>query len=97
MSLLRPVQRHSAASGSRERNPAHRERGNSRRYAPAMATGTCESCGATDEDVVAVRRRYVTPAAWDAEPREEVVDEPEQWCIVCRTHYPHDLVEGAAD
>ena len=48
----------------------------------------CTSCGSDAADVVAVRRVYVTPAAWDTEERVEVVDEIEEWCFPCRTHYP---------
>jgi hypothetical protein len=36
-----------------------------------------------------VQRLYVTPEDWDREERVEVVDELEQWCWPCRTHYPH--------
>jgi hypothetical protein len=35
-----------------------------------------------------VRRVYVTPQSWDSPGRVEVA-EVEQWCFVCRTHYPH--------
>jgi hypothetical protein len=57
----------------------------------------CTSCGSEAADTVAVRRVYVTPEAWDAEERVEVVDEIEQWCFPCRTHYPHQPVEAEAD
>jgi len=58
-----------------------------------MGTKHCDSCGRDepDDDVVAVHRVYVTPPAWDAEERVEVVAEVEQWCFACRTHYPHQL------
>lgn len=51
--------------------------------------GTCESCGRQDEELYRVKRVYVTPGAWDQEERVEVVDDPEVWCFVCLTHYPH--------
>jgi hypothetical protein len=51
--------------------------------------GTCESCGREDEELYRVRRVYVTPEAWDQEEKVEVVPEPEVWCYVCLTHYPH--------
>lgn len=54
--------------------------------------GRCDSCGRDDEQVTAVRRAYVTPAAWDREERVEIVEEAEAWCGVCREHYPHQLV-----
>ena len=60
------------------------------------ATSTCDSCGRAGEELAAVHRVYVTPAAWDTEERIEVVDEVEHWCFVCRSHYPHQPV-GAAD
>ena len=53
--------------------------------------GTCTSCGENDVEVVTVRRVYLTPASWDTEERVEVVDEVEQWCFPCRTHYPHEV------
>ncbi len=61
-----------------------------------MAQGTvrCTSCGSEADDVVDVRRVYVTPAAWDTEEKVEVVDEVEHWCFPCRTHYPHEEVDG---
>jgi hypothetical protein len=52
--------------------------------------GTCDSCGSTEVEVVAVHRLYVTPEAWDTEEKVERVDEVEQWCFPCRTHYPHE-------
>ena len=61
----------------------------------AADTRRCTSCGSDADDVVAVRRVYVTPAAWDTEEKVEVVDEVEQWCFPCRTHYPHEEVEAA--
>jgi hypothetical protein len=54
----------------------------------------CDSCGGEGTDVVAVRRVYVTPGAWDTEEKVEVLDEVERWCSPCRTHYPHQLVEA---
>lgn len=64
--------------------------------AAATADGTCESCGARDDDLVAVHRVYVTPEAWDTEEKIEVVDEVERWCFPCRSLYPHQEVEGAS-
>jgi hypothetical protein len=54
---------------------------------------TCESCG-RDEEVVRVRRLYVTPEAWDTPGKVEQGGE-EVWCFVCRTHYPHELLDEA--
>ena len=57
----------------------------------------CDSCGRTGEDdVQPVHRVYVTPESWDSEGKVDVVDEVEQWCFVCRSHYPHQPV-GAAE
>ena len=36
---------------------------------------------------------YVTPAEWDAPGRVVTLDEVEQWCFSCCTHYPHVLVD----
>jgi hypothetical protein len=56
--------------------------------------GTCDSCGRDDEEVVLVRRLYVTPEAWDTPEKVEAGGE-ERWCFVCRTHYPHEELEQA--
>jgi hypothetical protein len=55
----------------------------------AADQGTCESCGATADDLIAVHRVYVTPEAWDTEGKVDVVDEVELWCFPCRSLYPH--------
>ncbi|HEX8581184.1 MAG TPA: hypothetical protein VF640_02595 [Acidimicrobiales bacterium] len=56
--------------------------------------GRCDSCGGDADDLVAVRRVYVTPAAWDEPERVDVQDEVERWCFPCRAHYPHQEVAG---
>ncbi len=56
-------------------------------------TGTCESCGRDEDDLLLVRRLYVTPEAWDTAGKVELGDE-EQWCFVCRTHYPHQELDA---
>jgi len=55
--------------------------------------GVCESCGTANEELALVRRFYVTPEAWDTPGKVEPAGE-ERWCFVCRTHYPHQLLEG---
>lgn len=55
---------------------------------------SCESCGAPADDLVAVHRVYVTPEAWDAEEKVDVVDEIERWCFPCRSLYPHQEIEA---
>jgi hypothetical protein len=56
----------------------------------------CASCGRDEDDLVLVHRVYVTPESWDTEGKVDVVDDVEQWCFVCRTHYPHQLVDSSA-
>jgi hypothetical protein len=46
--------------------------------------------------VLAVHRVYVTPAAWDAQERIDVIEDVERWCPSCRSTYPHQL-EGNAE
>ena len=58
----------------------------------APATAICDSCGGEDE-LYLVRRYYVTPEAWDQEAKVQPAG-VEHWCFVCRTHYPHELLEG---
>lgn len=59
----------------------------------AAPTAPCDSCGAESNDLVAVHRAYVTPAAWDTEEKVEILDEVEHWCVPCRTHYPHQELD----
>lgn len=53
------------------------------------AQATCESCGVPDDDLAAVHRVYVRPAAWDQEEKVDVLDDVERWCFPCRSMYPH--------
>jgi hypothetical protein len=59
-----------------------------------------------DEELVLVRRVYVTPERWDspgpegpAGPGElaREVGEPELWCVSCASQYPHTIVETDED
>lgn len=50
----------------------------------------CDSCAGDATELYAVHRKYVTPAAWDQEPDERVLDDVERWCYSCLTHYPHE-------
>lgn len=45
---------------------------------------TCDSCGGDEEELFAVRRKYVTDG------NERVLDDIEHWCFACCTHYPHE-------
>ncbi len=54
-----------------------------------VVPATCDSCGAMEDELFAVRRQYVTPAEWDTPAREVTLDEIERWCFSCCTHYPH--------
>jgi hypothetical protein len=56
----------------------------------------CDSCGRDDEETLTVHRVYVTPEAWDTEEKVEILDEVEQWCFACRSHYPHQEVEASS-
>jgi hypothetical protein len=57
-----------------------------------MTERACENCAVVDEELVLVRRVYVTPGAWDREESYEIVDPPELWCVSCVSQYPHELV-----
>jgi hypothetical protein len=58
-----------------------------------MTAGRCDSCGRDEPDLAAVHRVYVTPEAWDAPEKVEVLDSVERWCFACLTHYPHQAVD----
>ena len=57
-----------------------------------MAEPGCENCGFADPELVTVRRVYVVPEAWDREPSERVLPDPERWCVSCATQYPCEVV-----
>jgi hypothetical protein len=59
---------------------------------PMDEGGTCDSCGDGDVQVIAVRRIYLTPEAWDQEEKVEVLEAVERWCFPCRSSYPHQVV-----
>jgi hypothetical protein len=43
-----------------------------------------------DQELVAVKRVYVTPERWDSPDADaRIVDEVELWCVSCCTQYPH--------
>jgi hypothetical protein len=62
--------------------------------ASGVRSGACDSCGAQADDLAAVHRVYVTPAAWDTEEKIEVLEEVERWCFPCRSQYPHQPLSG---
>jgi hypothetical protein len=55
----------------------------------------CASCGQVDDELVFVRRLYLTPEAWDT-PESVTEGDDEWWCFVCRTHYPHEVLAQPA-
>jgi hypothetical protein len=67
-----------------------------------MTERVCENCAMPDEELVLVRRVYVTPKRWDspdADPEElaREVGDPELWCVSCCTQYPHAVMETEED
>ncbi len=57
-----------------------------------MTERICENCAFPDEELVLVRRVYVTPEAWDRPASAQVMEETELWCVSCRSQYPHEPV-----
>jgi hypothetical protein len=62
----------------------------------------CENCARPDEELVLVRRVYVTPQRWDhpeagPEGLAREVGDPELWCISCLSQYPHVVVDEGDD
>jgi hypothetical protein len=55
----------------------------------------CESCGAPDDDLVQVHRVYLETDGEAGVIGTHVLPEVERWCLVCRTHYPHEDVPQA--
>jgi hypothetical protein len=58
-----------------------------------MSERACENCAVVDDELVLVRRVYVTPEAWDRPASFEVVEPPELWCVSCMSQYPHEVVD----
>jgi hypothetical protein len=54
----------------------------------------CENCAREETHVDglhAVRRVYLELDEWgEQEPKATIVNEVEQWCVSCRTIYPHE-------
>jgi hypothetical protein len=55
---------------------------------------TCESCGARENELAPVHRKYVTPAGQDQGTIERVLTDVERWCFSCLTQYPHVPAAG---
>ena len=55
----------------------------------------CESCAREDDDLVAVRRVYVTPESWDTPGSARTMPDVEVWCFSCRSQYPHEPLEDS--
>ncbi len=53
----------------------------------------CDNCAIPDDELVLVRRVYVSPERWDTSASEQVVESPELWCVSCVSQYPHRAVE----
>src|SRR5262249_36157360 len=53
----------------------------------------CENCAFPDEELVLVRRIYVTPETWDTPASQQIGDQTELWCVSCRSQSPHEVVE----
>ncbi|MHB8328988.1 MAG: hypothetical protein ACYDD6_05090 [Acidimicrobiales bacterium] len=60
----------------------------------AEASGTCESCGATGDALVKVCRVYLDTDAQGRVTGSHTIDEPERWCVSCRSLYPHEPAPG---
>lgn len=58
-----------------------------------MTLRVCENCGIEDDELLLVRRVYVTPERWDQPGGVDVVPEPELWCVSCVTQYPCEPAE----
>jgi hypothetical protein len=54
-----------------------------------VADRTCASCGGPGDDLVEVRRVYVTLDDAGRVTASETVGPPERWCLSCRSLYPH--------
>jgi hypothetical protein len=53
----------------------------------------CDNCAIADADLIAVRRVYLIPAAWDTPASQQVVADVEHWCVSCWSQYPNEPVD----
>jgi hypothetical protein len=53
----------------------------------------CENCAREDDDLVLVKRVYVTAESWDTAESSTTLPADELWCFSCRSMYPHEVVE----
>ena len=58
-----------------------------------MTERACDNCGVDDDELVLVRRVYLTPETWDTPASMTVVEEPELWCVSCCSQYPNEPVD----
>ena len=71
-------------------DPECRRRGADLHLAPM---GVCENCAADDDELILVRRVYVTPERWDQPESVQIVEPPELWCVSCISQYPNEPVD----
>jgi hypothetical protein len=57
---------------------------------------SCENCGNPDDELVPVRRMYVTPESWDTPGSATVEPDVEMWCLSCMSQYPHQTADDDA-
>jgi hypothetical protein len=50
-----------------------------------------------DEELVLVRRVYVTPERWDTPASAAEVGDAELWCVSCCSQYPHVVQDPDED
>lgn len=53
----------------------------------------CDNCGFEADELVLVRRVYVTPESWETSASAQVLDDPELWCVSCTTQYPYEAAD----
>lgn len=59
-----------------------------------MATGTCENCGDTEDELVEVNRVYLPVGGIQpGGPGPEIMEEVELWCYACCTQFPHQRLD----
>ncbi len=57
----------------------------------------CENCAHPDDDLALVHRVYVDPEQAGTAAARQIVDDPELWCVSCRSQYPFEPVEDDTD
>ena len=63
-------------------------------YSPTnLRAVVCENCAREDDELIPVRRVYITPESSDTPASSTTLEGVELWCFSCCSQYPHEPAE----